>query len=93
MRASSPIERHAHSRRAGATASPGDAEILVVRRPYHLLDQLIYDAAPDTLGFICEGGALLCHLAVVMREHGVPGLILPGATKTSSTRTRPTTRP
>jgi phosphohistidine swiveling domain-containing protein len=73
------IERHIHSARAGRDSGPGEAEILVVRRPYHMLDQLVYQAAPGRLGVVCEGGSLLCHLAVVMRERGVPGLILPGA--------------
>jgi phosphohistidine swiveling domain-containing protein len=75
------IERHVHSRRSEAHEQR-EPEILVVRRPLHVLDQLVYGAAPDTLGFICEGGALLCHLAVVMRERGVPGLVLPGAMST-----------
>jgi phosphohistidine swiveling domain-containing protein len=76
------IERHVHSRRDGAEGDSvrTEAEILVVKRPLHVLDRLIYEAHPGTLGFICEGGALLCHLAVVMREHGVPGLIVPDAT-------------
>jgi phosphohistidine swiveling domain-containing protein len=74
------IERHVHSRRAGAVVQETEPEILVVSRPYHVLDQLVYGAQPGALGLICDGGALLCHLAVVMREHGVPGLVMPGAT-------------
>jgi phosphohistidine swiveling domain-containing protein len=73
------IERHIHSARLTRDPEPGDAEILVVRRPYHLLDQWVYKAAPGCLGVVCEGGALLCHLAVVMRERGVPALVRPGA--------------
>lgn len=73
------IERHVHSRRDDAAGARTEAEIVVVRRPLHVLDRLIYEATPDALGFIVEGGALLCHLAVVMRERGVPGLVLPGA--------------
>ncbi len=73
------IERHIHSARAVRSSGPGEPEILVVRRPYHLLDQWVYQAAPGQLGMVCEGGALLCHLAVVMRERGVPALVRPGA--------------
>ncbi len=76
----SSIERHIHSRPAESDPSSAVAEILVVRRPFHVLDELVYRAAPGTLGFICDGGALLCHLAVVMRERGVPGFVMPGAT-------------
>jgi len=73
------IERHIHSRRTAAAVRE-QTEIIVVRRPLHVFDHLVYEASPGTLGFIVEGGALLCHLAVVMREHGVPGLILADAT-------------
>ena len=75
------IEKHVHSKHAAAAVGTADAEILVVRHPLYALDQLVYDASPGMLGFICEGGALLCHLAVVMRERGVPGLVMPGATR------------
>ncbi len=75
------IERHIHSRPTSVGDSAMEPEILVVSRPFHVLDQLIYAAHPGALGFICEGGALLCHLAVVMRERGVPGLLLPNATR------------
>lgn len=76
----SSIERHIHSRRTESDPASAVPEILVVSRPFHVLDELIYRAATGTLGFICDGGALLCHLAVVMRERGVPGFVLPGAT-------------
>lgn len=76
------IERHVHSRRTGVATSSEEPEVLVVSRPYHVLDQLVYGAQPGGLGIVCDGGALLCHLAVVMRECGVPGLVLPGATTT-----------
>ncbi len=73
------IDRHVHSRRRLEKTIRPEPEILVVRRPLHVLDRLVYEAEPDSLGFIFEGGALLCHLAVVMRERGVPGLVVPGA--------------
>lgn len=75
------IDRHAHSRRSTAAADRAEPEILVTERPLHILDSLVYEAAPGSLGFIFEGGARLCHLAVVMREHGVPGFIMPDATR------------
>jgi len=78
------VERHVHSRRSEIVEDANEHRILVVRRPFHMLDQLIYKAKPGTIGFICEGGALLCHLAVVMREHGVPGLVMPDSMRTFS---------
>lgn len=78
--AEASVERHVHSRRSESGAAPSEPEILVVRRPLHVLDRFVYEASPGSLGFICEGGALLCHLAVVMREHGVPGLVVADAT-------------
>lgn len=73
------IERHIHNTRPDTYSKPDEPEILLVHRPYHLLDQLVYSAAPGLLGMVFEEGSLLCHLAVVMREKGVPGLLLPGA--------------
>ncbi len=72
------IARHVHDSRDVATAAVAEPEIVVVNRPYHHLDSLVYAAAPNALGFVCEDGSLLCHLAVVMREKGIPGLLLPG---------------
>lgn len=72
------IERHVHDVREAGTETSAEPTIIVAQRPFHLLDQLVYAADPGTLGMVFEEGALLCHLAVVMREHGVPGLILPG---------------
>ena len=73
------IERHVHDARASASREERSPEILLVKRPYHVLDRLVYAAAPGALGIVCEEGSLLCHLAVVMREKGVPGLLLSNA--------------
>ncbi|HRI06526.1 MAG TPA: PEP/pyruvate-binding domain-containing protein [Nannocystaceae bacterium] len=72
------IERHVHDTRAAGADAGTEPTIIVAQRPFHVLDQLVYAARPGTLGMLFEEGALLCHLAVVMREHGVPGLIAPG---------------
>jgi len=76
------VERHVHSRTGQLGQLMQEPRVIVVRRPLHVLDRLIYEAEPGTIGFVCEGGALLCHLAVVMRERGAPGLVLADATKT-----------
>lgn len=69
------IERHIHNSRERSGADDREPEILVVSRPFHVLDRLVYSAGPSTLGMVFLGGSILCHLAVVMRECGVPGLL------------------
>jgi len=71
------IERHIHNTRGAAGRGGGEPTILVARRPFHMLDEIVYSAPPGALGMVFEEGSLLCHLAVVMREHGVPGFISP----------------
>lgn len=76
---SASIDRHVHDAREANERNGAEPTVIVAQRPFHVLDQLVYAARPGTLGMVFEEGALLCHLAVVMREHGVPGLIMPGA--------------
>ncbi|HEY3142210.1 MAG TPA: PEP-utilizing enzyme, partial [Acidimicrobiales bacterium] len=45
--------------------------IIHVRRPYVVLSLLIGDVA----GFVFDGGSLLCHLAILLREAGTPAVI------------------
>lgn len=71
------IERHVHNARMVAADDSREPVILVARRPVHVLDEIVYSAPRGTLGMVFEEGSLLCHLAVVMREHAVPGFILP----------------
>lgn len=52
-------------------ASP-DKVILVVDHPYAALAPLI----PYVSGFVFRCGSLLCHLAILLREHGVPAIEL-----------------
>lgn len=75
MRAS--IDRHIHNTRGAAGDSNAEPVILVAQRPFHVLDEIVYSAPHGALGMVFEEGSLLCHLAVVMREHGVPGFLLP----------------
>lgn len=71
------IERHIHNARMVADDEASEPLILVARRPFHVLDEIVYSTPRGKLGMVFEEGSLLCHLAVVMREHGVPGFILP----------------
>lgn len=43
-------------------------------RPYAVLSVLFDDVA----AFVFEAGSLLCHLAVLLRERGIPAVIAPG---------------
>ncbi len=45
--------------------------VIVARRPYAVLSYVLEDVA----GFVFEGGSLLCHLAILIREAGLPALI------------------
>ncbi len=51
----------------GLAAKP----IIVARRPYAALSVLIDHVA----GFLFQDGAVLCHLAILLREAGVPAII------------------
>jgi rifampicin phosphotransferase len=47
--------------------------VIIAKRPYAVLSYLLDDAA----AFIFEGGSLLCHLSILLREARVPSLICP----------------
>ncbi|WP_234443734.1 PEP/pyruvate-binding domain-containing protein [Streptomyces sp. NRRL B-24484] len=48
--------------------------VIYARRPYAILSILIGDVA----GMVFEDGARLCHLAILLREAGVPAAVLDG---------------
>jgi rifampicin phosphotransferase len=51
--------------------SQPERPIVKARRPYAVLSVLIGDVA----GFVFEGGSILCHLAILLREAGVPAVV------------------
>lgn len=51
-----------------------DKPIVLARRPYAVLSVLIGDVA----GFVFEEGSVLCHLAILLREAGVPAVASQG---------------
>jgi len=71
------VDRHIHNTRRRQGESNTEPVILVAHRPFHVLDEIVYSAPRGALGMVFEEGSLLCHLAVVMREHAVPGFIWP----------------
>jgi len=49
------------------------APIVLVARPYAALAPLL----PHVAGFVFEGASMLCHLAILLREHRVPAVASP----------------
>jgi phosphohistidine swiveling domain-containing protein len=54
-----------------ARQETGGRPIILVQRPYAILSALLEHVA----GFVFAEGSLLCHLAIMLREHGVPAII------------------
>ena len=52
-----------------------DPPIIVIDRPYAVLAALL----PYVSGFVFEHASTLCHLSILIREHGLPGLQSPAA--------------
>ncbi|MFE2910772.1 PEP-utilizing enzyme [Kitasatospora indigofera] len=52
-------------------AMPGKP-VVYARRPYAILSVLLDDVA----GMVFEGGSRLCHLAILLREAGIPAAVL-----------------
>jgi rifampicin phosphotransferase len=55
--------------------SQTEPPIVRARRPYAVLSVLIGDVA----GFVFEGGSVLCHLAILLREASIPAIVAPNA--------------
>ena len=67
------LDGHLHNRSVNDRVS-ADNIIIVAKRAS--VDLLPYVAAPGVVGFIFEHGAVLAHLAVVLREKGIPAIAL-----------------
>jgi hypothetical protein len=59
--------------------------VVVVSRPYAALASLL----PHVSGFVFENAAMLCHLAIQLREHRIPAIA--GANVFKSTAAQPRT--
>jgi len=69
------VTDHAYiSRVLKAIRSMDVKPIVFARRPYAVLSVFIADVA----GFVFERGSVLCHLAILLREAGVPAVAAPG---------------
>lgn len=67
------LDGHLHNRSVNGRVSEDD--IIIVAKQASV-DLLPYVAAPGVVGFIFEHGAVLAHLAVVLREKGIPAISL-----------------
>ena len=67
------LDKHLHDR---PETSPTDGESIVVVAERASVDLLPYIGAPGVVGFIFERGSVLAHLAVVLREKGIPAVAL-----------------
>lgn len=70
------LDKHLHNRPEHVQL--GQAGVIVVARRASV-DMLPYVGAPGVVGFIFEQGAVLAHLAVVLREKGIPAIALDDA--------------
>jgi hypothetical protein len=67
------LDKHLHDR-PEATATNGESIVIVAERAS--VDLLPFIGAPGVVGFVFERGAVLAHLAVVLREKGIPAVAL-----------------
>lgn len=72
------LNAHFHSERS-ATSSNEPAAIVVAPRPFLALENYLADHGPNGIGFIFDHGSLLGHLAIILREHGVPAVVVSDA--------------
>jgi SAM-dependent methyltransferase len=70
------LDAHFHSER-GAGASGLPPTVIVAPRPFLALEDLVSQHGAGNVGFIFEHGSLLGHLAIILREHGVPAIVVP----------------
>lgn len=67
------IDRHLYD--SPAKIKDLEEDIIVVA-PHSSIDLLPYVGAPRVVGFVFEHGSVLGHLAVIMREKGIPGITI-----------------
>ncbi len=67
------LDKHFHDR-PDTMATNGDDVVIFAERAS--VDLLPYIGAPGVVGFVFERGSVLAHLAVVLREKGIPAIAL-----------------
>lgn len=76
--ATKSLEAHFHSERGGEGTPAGrGCTIVVAPRPFLALEDYLSQFGPGSVAFVFEQGSLLGHLAIILREHGVPAIVVP----------------
>ncbi len=80
------MDSHLHDQAAASTnhSRPhvgNHNTIYVASSPAVSLLQLVRSLDPRRSGFVFEEGSILCHLAIILRERGIPAVIAPDISK------------
>lgn len=71
------LDAHFHSERGTASSSSRQATVIVAPRPFLALEEYLGQYESGSLAFVFEQGSLLGHLAIILREHKVPAIVVP----------------
>lgn len=71
------LDAHFHSERGTASSGARQATVIVAPRPFLALEEYLGQYESGSLAFVFEQGSLLGHLAIILREHKVPAIVVP----------------
>ena len=71
------LDAHFHSERSDSGGRQNESVVVVAPTPFLALEEYLARHGSGDLGFIFESGSLLGHLAIILREHEVPAIVVP----------------